>query len=192
MTDSGKSALRVEARRHRARMDIRGEDPQEAADHFFNAIPLTGKEVIAGYWPAGSEFDVRPILERLVEQGYLCALPVVKRGSHVLGFAAWRDDMEMKRGEYDVLEPVIHEGTQWLEPDIIIVPLLAFDRRGYRLGQGGGYYDATLADLRAKKKIVAVGLAYAQQACLFNLPVEDHDQRLDWVVTPQGAQSFNL
>ena len=90
-----------------------------------------------------------------------------------------------------MLEPVVHEGTQWLEPDVVIVPLLAFDRRGYRLGQGGGYYDATLADLRAKKNIIAVGLAYAQQACLFNLPVEEHDQKLDWVVTPQGAQEFS-
>ncbi len=191
MNESGKTALRVEARRHRARMDIRGEDPLKAADYFFQSIPLKEKQVIAGYWPAGSEFDVRPLLERLTEHGYRCALPVVKKDSLVLGFAGWRDDMEMKRGEYDVLEPVVHEGTQWLEPDVVIVPLLAFDRRGYRLGQGGGYYDATLADLRAKKNIIAVGLAYAQQACLFNLPVEEHDQKLDWVVTPQGAQEFS-
>ena len=191
MNESGKTALRVEARRHRARMDIRGEDPLKAADYFFQSIPLKEKQVIAGYWPAGSEFDVRPLLERLTEHGYRCALPVVKKDSLVLGFAGWRDDMEMKRGEYDVLEPVVHEGTQCLEPDVVIVPLLAFDRRGYRLGQGGGYYDATLADLRTKKNIIADGLAYAQQACLFNLPVEEHDQKLDWVVTPQGAQEFS-
>jgi 5-formyltetrahydrofolate cyclo-ligase len=109
-----------------------------------------------------------------------------------LGFAFWKDDMELKRGgEHDVLEPVVNDSTRWLDPDIVIVPLLAFDRRGYRLGQGGGHYDATLEKLRAKKKIIAVGLAYAQQACLFNLPVEDHDQKLDWVITPQGAHSFN-
>jgi 5-formyltetrahydrofolate cyclo-ligase len=58
------------------------------------------------------------------------------------------------------------------------------------LGQGGGYYDATLADLRAKKPILAVGMAYAQQAVLFNLPLEDHDQRLDWVITPQAAYFY--
>jgi 5-formyltetrahydrofolate cyclo-ligase len=172
-------------------MDIRGEDPLQAAEHFFNAIPLSQGQVIAGYWPSGSEFDVRPLLERLSEQDYKCALPVVKKDSHVLGFTQWQDDMELKRGEFDVLEPVVSKATKWLEPDIVIVPLLAFDRRGYRLGQGGGYYDATLADLRAKKAIVAVGFAYAQQACLFNLPVESHDQKLDWVITPQGAQSFN-
>ena len=70
------------------------------------------------------------------------------------------------------------------------MPLLAFDRRGHRLGYGEGYYDATLADLRARKKVIAVGLAYAQQAILFNLPAEDHDQPLDWIITPQIAQRY--
>lgn len=190
MTDSSKSTLRLEARRHRARMDIRDEDPRSACNLFFNALKPEKTQVVAAYWPTGTEFNSQPIIERLLDEGYRCVLPVVRKEEPALGFAEWRDNMELRQAGH-VLEPVITAETQWLEPDIVLVPLLAFDRRGYRLGQGGGHYDATLAALRAKKKIIAVGLAYAQQACLFNLPVEPHDQKLDWVITPQGAQSFN-
>ncbi len=192
MAESNKTILRFEARRHRARMDIRTEGPLDACDHFFTSIkPETG-QVIAAYWPHNKEFDSQPIIERLLEEGFQCALPVTQKDARPLRFAKWRDDMDLKAGDHGALEPVVTAKTEWLEPDILIVPLLAFDRRGYRLGQGGGHYDATLKELRAKKNIVAVGLAYAQQACLFNLPVEEHDQKLDWVITPQGAQSFNV
>lgn len=192
MAESNKTVLRIEARRHRARMDIRAEDPLDAADHFFSAIRPERGQVVAAYWPYNREFDSQPIIERLLEDQIAVCLPVVHlNGSRELLFAQWRDDMTLKAGAHGVLEPVHDDQTNWLEPDIVIVPLLAFDRRGYRLGQGGGHYDATIAALRAKKKIVAVGLAYSQQACLFNLPVEDHDQKLDFVVTPQGAHSFN-
>ena len=77
------------------------------------------------------------------------------------------------------------EGEQALEPDIFIVPMLSFDRRGYRLGQGGGYYDATLSAYRKKKSVQAIGIGYAAQAVLFTLPVELHDQKMDWILTPK-------
>jgi 5-formyltetrahydrofolate cyclo-ligase len=192
MAESNKTILRLEARRHRARMDIRTEDPLDAADHFFNTIKPEPGQVVAAYWPHNREFDSQPIIEKLLEDGIAVCLPVTHlNGSKELLFAQWRDDMELKKGDHGVLEPVHDKNVNWLEPDIVIVPLLAFDRRGYRLGQGGGHYDVTLAALRKKKKIVAVGLAYSQQACLFNLPVEEHDQKLDFVVTPQGTHSFN-
>ncbi len=192
MAESNKKSLRIEARRHRALVHARREDSYEACEHFFASLKPEKGQVVASYWPVGSEFDSQPIVERLLAQGHVCALPVVKKDELGLGFAAWHTDMDLKKGEHGILEPVVNDRTKWVEPDIVIVPLLAFDRRGYRLGQGGGYYDATLAGLRAKKKIIAVGLAYAQQACLFNLPVEEHDQKLDWVVTPMGAHCFNF
>ncbi|MGB4056585.1 MAG: 5-formyltetrahydrofolate cyclo-ligase [Alphaproteobacteria bacterium] len=188
--DSSKQHLRLEARRHRARMDIRGEDPVVAADLFFKSINPSKGQVVAAYWPTGSEFDSRPLIERLLEAGIECALPMTQKDMRALRFAKWDDAMTLQKGAHNVMEPIADETTVWLEPDIIIVPLLAFDRRGYRLGQGGGHYDATLAAMRLKKKIVAVGLGYSQQACLFNLPVEAHDEKLDWVITPLGAQDF--
>lgn len=189
--NDAKNNLRLEARRHRVRMDIRAEDPETAASLFFKSIKPTPDQIVAAYWPMGKEFDTSPILEQLSKSRNICGLPVVDKYSLVLKFARWQGgDEELHKTDLGVFEPAITEKTEWLEPDIVIVPLLAFDRRGYRLGHGGGYYDATLKALRAKKSIVAVGLAYSQQACLFNLPVEDHDQKLDWVITPQEAFYF--
>src|SRR6185503_17417551 len=101
----------------------------------------------------------------------------------------WKDGDPLAEGAFGIMQPST-DAPKWVDPDIVVVPLLAFDRRGYRLGYGSGYYDVTLAALRAKKKIVAVGLGYGQQAVLFNLPSEPHDEKLDWVITPQKAHSF--
>lgn len=105
-------------------------------------------------------------------------------------FSRWTEDTKMHKSAFGVMEPVTDEETDWVDPDIVLVPLLAFDRRGHRLGNGGGHYDATLADLRARKEVLAVGIGYAQQAVLFNLPAGPHDQRLDWIITPKEARAF--
>ncbi len=186
-----KDVLRAEALRHRVMMDPREEDPDGACDVFFEHIKPKADQVVATYWPKEKEFDPYAILERLQKNGHICGLPVVQKDGIELKFARWSEGESLETGPYDVMQPLISEQTQWIEPDIVIVPLLAFDRRGYRLGYGGGYYDATLRALREKKEITAVGVAYAQQACLFNLPVEDHDEKLDWVITPNEALRFD-
>lgn len=187
MSDS-KKHMREEARRHRARIDPASEDIEAAADLFFEKIPLKGNEIVSGYWPMGREFDPAPILLKLLKRGHKCCLPIVCKDTRVLQFGLWEEEgSALKKSAYGIYEPV---GADLLVPDILLVPLLAFDRQGNRLGQGGGYYDATLAALRAKKEILAIGVAYAQQACLFNLPTEEHDQRLDWIITPQEAHRF--
>lgn len=187
MTESQKHILRLEARRHRSRIDPADENTEEAARLFFEKIAPRKGQIVAAYWPLGREFDPRPVMEKVLAAGLSCALPVVKDAGKIMDFAVWRDTEALTKGPHGVMQPV---ARVLVEPDIIIVPLLAFDRRGARLGQGGGYYDATLADLRARKTIIAVGMAYAQQAVLFNLPLEDHDQRLDWVITPQAAYFY--
>ena len=166
MDESNKSTLRLEARRHRARMEVRTEDPIEASNHFFSAIKPEKGQVISAYWPFGREFDSRPLIENLLEEGFTCTLPVMKKDQKILGFARWQEDMRLKETDYEVMEPVVNDKTEWLEPDIVVVPLLAFDRRGYRLGQGGGHYDATLADLRARKRSSRSGwLTPSRLAC---------------------------
>ena len=186
MTHS-KQTLRQEARRKRA-----GQAPNAAAfntarDLFFNYLDPKPPAIIAGYWPTGSEFDVTPILEEVLQRGLTCALPVIPENGRILQFAKWTKDTSLTEGQHGVFYP---QGTELLIPDIVIVPLLAFDHNGGRLGQGGGYYDATLADLRAKRDILAIGLAYAVQACLSDLPAEPHDQRLDMVITPAEVFDF--
>jgi 5-formyltetrahydrofolate cyclo-ligase len=181
-----KNLLRDQARKHRANIHVRAQDYEDAAGYFFDTIQTAG-QIIAGYWPKGREFDPMPILE-LAANHNICALPVVQDSSKILQFAKWTTTTPMKDGAYGIPVPATLE---YVEADILLLPLLAFDRRGYRLGQGGGYYDATLESLRKRKNVIAVGLAFSEQAVLFNLPVEVHDQKLDWIITPKGAQNFS-
>lgn len=171
-------------------MDPFSEDPDKACDLFFEKIAIEPGQVVAAYWPKGTEIDPTAILEKLIKDNIICVLPIVVKGNCKLKFARWDGQSSLEKGPFGVQQPVQDNNTEYLDPDIVVVPMLAFDRRGYRLGYGGGYYDATLASLREKKKIIAVGLAYAQQAVLFNLPVEDHDEKLDWIITPQAAHSY--
>lgn len=182
-----KDVLRVEARRVRAR--AHGESATAGADAacdlFFDALAPGAGQVVAGYCPAGTEIDALTVLERHAGP---TALPVMETGTRVLRFAPWRWGEALSPGPHGILAP---ESSDSVRPDIVLVPLLAFDRRGGRLGQGGGYYDATLATLReAGAPVTAVGLAYGEQACLFPLPRAAHDQALDWVITPRAARRF--
>jgi 5-formyltetrahydrofolate cyclo-ligase len=190
MTAQKKDSLRHEAIRHRDRIDPASENNDSAIVLFFDHIRPANGQVIGAYWAKGREFNPDGILERLLGDGFTCALPVMKQGTKELGYAVWKDGDPLVEGPFDVKQPEVNANTRWVEPDIVIVPLLAFDRRGYRLGYGSGYYDVTLRALRSRKKILAVGLGYGQQAVLFNLPSEPHDEKLDWVITPQKAHDF--
>lgn len=191
MTEASKETLRNEAIKHRERIHVfNNEDPEDVCGIFFDAVKPEQGQVIALYWPMDKEFDPSAILERLLKDGFKCALPVIDKGNRILKFAVWNEDDPLEFGPYNVQQPAITDNTEWVDPDIVVVPLLAFDRKGYRLGYGGGYYDATLRALREKKDTVAVGVGYAQQAVLFNLPVEPHDEKLDWMITPQQAHYY--
>lgn len=185
-----KEVLRAEAKRARGMMSLDSSEQKHLCDVFLEHIPLKKGSVISSYWPKGRELDTLPLMDRLIDADYIIALPVIEKGSRVLKFAHWHDGVDLTTGLFDVAHPVIGDNVEWLEPDVFILPLLAFDRQGNRLGYGGGYYDATLHEHAQNKDILAVGLAYAKQACLFNLPAEDHDMKMNWVVTEQGVQSF--
>jgi 5-formyltetrahydrofolate cyclo-ligase len=133
-----KQELRQQALRHRQHMQLDGEDPADAIAYFYDlCAPLEGKQV-ALYWPKTHEFDTTPLILELVRNGVVCGLPVTFNGSRELAFAYWDENTPLERGRYDVQHPQIDETTNWIDPDIVIVPMLAFDQRGYRLGFGGG------------------------------------------------------
>jgi 5-formyltetrahydrofolate cyclo-ligase len=192
MTDQAetKRGLRLAAKalRSDAARSADGSVGALAAEQFLAHISIRVGQVVSAYWPFGDEFDTRPLMHRLVGFGANVALPVVVRKLAPLIFRRWRPG--------DALEPAVL-GTSMpsgdrpeLVPEVLIVPLLAFDAEGYRLGYGGGYYDLTLAGLRAMgRPMVAVGLAYAAQEQAL-LPRETFDQRLDWVVTEREARRF--
>lgn len=190
VTDDPKTLYRIEAKRHRERMDIRDEDPDDAAENFLRAIKPQKGQVVGVYWPKGRELDTAPLMERLMQLGAMVALPVMQADTRLLSFALWSDDVPLEPASFGVMQPPVTSTTIFAEPDIVVVPMLAFDRRGHRLGYGGGYFDCTLEYLRKAKQVLAVGYAYSQQAVLFNLPAETHDQPLDWIITPKDVHSY--
>ena len=143
-------------------------------------LPMRPGDTVSGFWPIQDEIDIRKLLERLHEDGMAICLPVTGPSRAPLVFRAWRPGDEMAAGPMGLAEPMPEKKV--LEPDMLIVPLLAFDRFGNRLGYGGGYYDATLADLRRRRPVVAVGVGFHAQQ-VETVPVDPGDERLDWIVT---------
>ena len=182
-----KSSLREQAKFHRDRIERREEDFESVSALFFDTLKPVASQIIAAYWPKDREFDARYILDDALKAGIPCALPIVHKDRRELTFRAWNESATMAPGTFGIMEP---QNTPDVLPDIVIVPLLAFDRRGNRLGYGRGHYDATLAGLRAQKNIIAVGVGYGEQAVLFNLPVDEFDQKLDLMITPSGVMDF--
>ncbi len=187
---SMKDSLRAEAKRARGLLNLDASQHKVLCTHLFDNITIDENTVIAAYWSKDRELDTHVLIDECIDRGSKVALPIIEKDQRILKFAQYDHNTDLMSGEFGVLHPVINEDTVFLEPDIFLVPLLAFDRKGYRLGYGGGYYDATLAHYREKKDITAIGIGYAQQACLFKLPAEEHDIKMDWIITEQSAQSF--
>ena len=151
-----------------------------------NAAPA---RVAAVYRPIGAELDPQPLAAILRAAGAVLALPVTLAAEVPLAFRLWAEGALLVTDAAGVAAPDV--AAMELTPDLVIAPLLAFDRTGARLGQGGGHYDRTLAALRARGRVFALGLAYAGQE-VDALPVEAHDQRLDAVLTEAGLIRFDL
>ncbi len=135
--------------------------------------------VLSGYMPMRTEIDPLPAMA--AHQGPVC-VPVIPGPGLPLRFREWTPGCAMVAGDFGALIPA--EGA-WLEPEVLIVPLLTFDRRGYRLGYGGGFYDRTLERLRSRGATLAVGFAFAAQE-VDAVPIEPTDQRLDAILTETG------
>lgn len=136
--------------------------------------------VVSVYWPIRSELNTRPLIEALSGKGYRVVLPVMHKVRCPLVFRDFAPGDDLVKGPYGLSEPADDKTAR--DPDIIFSPLAAFDRKGARLGYGGGIYDATLSQLRAKKKVVAIGVAYSLQEA-DGVPTEPHDQKLDYFLT---------
>jgi 5-formyltetrahydrofolate cyclo-ligase len=136
--------------------------------------------IVAGYWPIGTELDVRHTLSHLDLIGFGCALPVVVAKGEPLVFRTWTPQTPMERSGLGILAPAAT--VPEVDPDVLLVPLLAFDRAGYRLGYGAGFYDRTLERLRRSKRVMAIGIGFAGQE-VDGVPRDRYDQPLDWLVT---------
>jgi 5-formyltetrahydrofolate cyclo-ligase len=143
--------------------------------------------VVSGYAPIRSEIDPAPLMRMLAAKGARLALPAVTARGKSLVFRAWSPDDRLLLGPLGILEP--SPAATELIPDIMLVPLAAFDRRGHRIGYGAGHYDHTLAHLRKVKAITAIGIAFAAQE-IGSVPALAHDVALDYVLTETQMYDF--
>lgn len=155
----------------------------QAAELLADYLAGQGGKTLAGYMPMRTEID--PLAAMAAHMGPV-GVPVIIGPGQALKFRQWTPEAAMIAGDFGALIPA--EGA-WVEPAVLIVPLLAFDAQGYRLGYGGGFYDRTLQALRAKGPVLAVGFAFAAQE-VAQVPIEATDQPLNAVMTEAGLRVF--
>ncbi len=176
-----KSRLRAEAvaRRDTLAAEIRATAAETIAARPF-PLAVTPGMVVSGFFPLKSEINPLPLMKALAATGAQLALPVIAGRGRPLILRAFAFGDPLESRQWGIREPL--DNAVEVAPDIVLTPLLAFDRGGHRLGYGLGYYDMTIAALRAKKPVVAVGLAYAMQE-VPAVPHTERDERLDLVLT---------
>lgn len=150
-------------------------------------LDITSSTVVAGYAPIRSEIDPVPLMRSLAGKGAALAMPAIAARDTALVFRAWMPGDALVRGALGTYEPPANAVE--VVPDIVLVPLAAFDRAGHRIGYGAGYYDRTLEALRRRRTVTAIGLAFAVQE-VAQVPAMSHDVRLDYVLTETGVFRF--
>jgi 5-formyltetrahydrofolate cyclo-ligase len=177
----------VMAQRRETHIARKGQAASNLSERLLTDIPHQ-EQTIAGYWPLGEELDCRQALEALRAAGAIVALPVVAGQGQVLIFRCWTPGDIMDAGPFGTVHP--SPRAPLVAPTILLLPLIAFDCTGHRLGYGAGYYDRTVAALRHNSQVLTVGLAYDEQE-VEAVPVDSHDQRMDAVVTDRRTLWFN-
>jgi 5-formyltetrahydrofolate cyclo-ligase len=174
-----------------ARRSALGEAFRDAAARALAAhafpLPIPPGTIVAGYSPIRSEIDPVPLMQSLAARGAQLALPAIIARDAPLQFRAWSADNALIAGSLGILEPPADAAS--LDPDILLVPLAAFDRTGHRIGYGAGHYDRTFAQLRAIKPFTAIGLAFDTQE-IAAIPMQPHDVALDYVLTESRIIDF--
>lgn len=183
MTDlkQAKQAARQMAKERRAGLDAQACGAR-LAQHLLDGFSFPAGAAVSGFWPLGDEIDITGLLHTLHARGHPIALPVTLGKRQPLSFRRWQPGDVLQSEPFGTLRPI----GDPLVPDILLVPLLAFDRTGARLGYGGGFYDRTLAGLPGRPRI---GCAFAAQE-MDIVPAGPEDMRLDAVVTEQGLIHF--
>lgn len=176
-----KNELRSRALARRDALSVEERaDAAKAIAAIKQPVELPRGVVVAGYSPINSEFDPFPFMRAFADRGAALALPVIIARDHALIFRAWQPEEGLVRGPFGIFQP--SSDAPEIDPDIVLVPLAAFDRAGHRIGYGRGYYDRTLQNLRAMKRITVIGLAFAVQEIEI-VPRLPHDEQLDCVLT---------
>ncbi len=188
-----KRDARERARKRRAEAHERfsGSAPDALADRFVERFGDAPAEWLSGYWPIRTEIDPRALLQRLHDAGVSIGLPVVVGPAAPLVFRRWQPESTLDDDPFGIPSPT-GEAAE-IRPEILLIPLLAFDRSGFRLGYGGGFYDRTLQRLRQTSAehgpVRTIGVAYADQE-VDRVPRGANDQPIDAVLTERGLFEF--
>lgn len=185
-----KKVLRARAVKSRDKIDpeLRRRGAARLAEAADTLALLAGPSAgFSTYLAIGSEVDPEPLRRALGERGHKTALPVMRKPAQPLVFRQWQTGDALETRKWGIREPP--DSAPPLSPDVLLLPLLAFDAAGWRLGYGGGYYDRTLSNLRARQSILAIGLAFDQQE-VDAVPHSQYDERLDMILTPDGLRSL--
>lgn len=174
--------MREKRRQHHNTVNHRDIEQRLLAS-FLSLDLLHEDSIIAGYYAQGTEFPVFSLMHALCLRGHQVALPVAGAACSPLVFREWNPLLSLESDAFGI--PCPREAQKELLPDILLVPLLAFDKMRMRLGQGGGLYDITIADLRRKKTIITVGVAYTVQE-IPSIPTLGTDVKLDYIATESG------
>lgn len=166
-------------------VDVRREHTTRIIAFLEELIEPAPGLIVSAYWPMRGEPDLRPLIERLTARGARCALPVVAERAGPLEFRAWAPGERLERGVWNI--PVPAAGAA-LVPNVVLAPVVAFDRECYRLGYGGGYFDRTLAALTHPPRVLGVGYALAAIPTIYPQP---HDVPMEAVVTEEGVTRPN-
>ncbi|MEE2877788.1 MAG: 5-formyltetrahydrofolate cyclo-ligase [Pseudomonadota bacterium] len=184
MSGEEKNDLRAELKVLREELNARNPD---AGETIASKFPIKLLErygpVVAGYWPMGSEVDPRPLMAKLTQAGAHLALPYIDTNEQ-MSFRAWSQGDSLVKGPFGLQQPA--ENASAVSPTLILLPLLAFDKVGNRIGYGKGYYDRALEALRDEGRVFACGVGFHAQM-LDHLPTDPHDQPLDWAITERGS-----
>jgi 5-formyltetrahydrofolate cyclo-ligase len=183
-----KEGLRKEALERRAALQGRvAELSARVANIFLTHIPIPPGAVVSAYVAIGDEADPSPLIEGLRARGHRIVLPRVVGRGKPLDFHLYEPGAKLVPGGFGLSEP----SRDWpvLDPDVLAVPLLAFDAHGYRIGYGAGFYDRSLSRLRAARDVLAVGYCFSIQE-VAHVPHDEKDEPLDWSVTESGAHRF--
>lgn len=157
---------------------------EAAATVFLGGVAVPEGAVVSGYLPIRTEIDPLPLMTALTARGHRVVVPVIEGNGLPLRFREWRPGVAMVPGPFGTELPA--EGD-WLDPEVLVAPLVAFDAGCWRLGYGGGFYDRTIARLSAQRPTLAVGLAFAGQE-VAEIPRDATDRRLDAVATEAGLR----
>ena len=186
--EEAKAELRVAAQAVRDGLsrEVRQDAAEAIAARAF-PIEIAPGAIVSGFMPLKSEISPLPLMQKLSHAGARLALPAIAARGKPLIMRTWQFGAPLDRGQWGIREPKAEAPE--VDPDILLVPLLAFDRAGYRLGYGAGYYDMTIRRLRGRKKVTAIGIAFAAQE-VAKVPTTERDERLDLVLTEREVIDF--